>query len=155
MTNATSLAGPFVGIEDKDVVILSAEPTFKELNKVKAKVLSTGIDGEHLCWVMTQDMKATLEATPKFANGSTAVCEGDKVCGLPVFCSNYVGNGYVGLGDWRYQPLGMFGAISLIVDPYSKARSNSVDFVINVDFATTTLRKEAFVLAHAGAITKG
>lgn len=146
VANATTLAGPFVGIKSTDVVRLSAEPTFKELNGMKAKVLASGVDGSAMCYVMTHDMKAILEATPRHAGSERAICEDDKICGLPVFCSNYVGAGFVGLGDWRYQPLGLFGQMELIVDPFSQARKNSVDFVLNANFGTVTLRKEAFVL---------
>ncbi len=53
---------------------------------------------------------------------------------------------YIGLGDWTYQPLGTFGQMRFIVDPYSKARKDSVDFVLNADFGTKTLRPEAFLL---------
>jgi len=51
---------------------------------------------------------------------------------------------YIGIGDWRYQPAGLFGNISLVVDPYSQARKNCVDFVLNTDFATKTLKVNAF-----------
>ena len=60
----------------------------------------------------------------------------------------------MGLGDWRYQPMGLFGSLRFIVDPYSKARKDSVDFVLNADYATKTLRDDAFMLgkvATAGA----
>lgn len=53
---------------------------------------------------------------------------------------------YIGLGDWEYQPMGTFGQMRFIVDPYSKARKDSVDFVLNADYGTKTLRPEAFVL---------
>lgn len=53
---------------------------------------------------------------------------------------------YIGLGDWRYQPMGMFGAMRFIVDPYSQARKDCVDFVLNADYGTKTLREEAFIL---------
>ena len=53
---------------------------------------------------------------------------------------------YIGLGDWRYQPMGLFGTLRFIVDPYSQARKDSVDFVLNTDYATKTLRPEAFIL---------
>lgn len=53
---------------------------------------------------------------------------------------------YIGLGDWRYQPMGMFGSLRFIVDPYSKARKDCVDFVLNTDYATKTIRPEAFKL---------
>ena len=44
----------------------------------------------------------------------------------------------------------LFGDISFIIDPYSQARKDAVDFVLNANYATTTLRKEAFALAKVG-----
>lgn len=146
VTSATTLVGPFVALASSTIEV-SEEPTFKELNKIKAKVLATGVDGEHLCWVMTKAQKAIAEATPKDAGSGIMVCENDHIAGLPVFTTNYIGEGYIGLGDWRYQPMGLFGDISFIIDPYSQARKDAVDFVLNVNYGTTTLRKEAFALA--------
>lgn len=144
-TGATTLVGPFV-TKATAPTQLSATPTFLELNKMKAAVLAKGVDGEHMCWVMTQAMKATLEATPKDAGSGIMVCENDTIAGLPVYCSHYIGEGFVGLGDWRYQPMGMFGDISFIVDPYSQARKDAVDFVLNVNYGTATLNADAFAL---------
>ena len=147
VTGATTLAGPFTDIKAGDVVQFSKEPTFKEFNNLKAKVLSTGVDGENLCWVMTKAQKAIAEATPKDAGSGIMVCENDRIAGLPVFTTHYIGENNIGLGDWRYQPMGLFGDMSFIIDPYSKARNDAVDFVLNVNYGTTTLRKEAFALA--------
>lgn len=149
VTAATSLVGPFVGLAAK-AEKMSAVPTFLDFVNIKAKVLAAGIDGEHLCWVMTQAQKAIAEATPKDAGSGLMICDNDKIAGIPVFCSHYIGEGYVGLGDWRYQPMGLFGDISFVIDPYSKARSNAVDFVLNVNYATTTLQSKAFVLGKVG-----
>lgn len=150
VTSATTLVGPFVALASSPVEV-SAEPTFKDFNKVKAKVLATGVDGEHLCWVMTKAQKAIAEATPKDAGSGIMVCENDHIAGLPVFTTNYIGEGFIGLGDWRYQPMGLFGDISFIIDPYSQARKDAVDFVLNVNYGTTTLRTEAFALAKCKA----
>lgn len=146
VSGATTLIGPFVALASSPVGV-STEPTFKDFNKVKAKVLATGVDGEHLCWVMTKAQKAIAEATPKDAGSGIMVCENDHIAGLPVFTTNYIGEGFIGLGDWRYQPMGLFGDISFIIDPYSQARKDAVDFVLNVNYGTTTLRSEAFALA--------
>ena len=150
VTSATTLVGPFVALASSPVEV-SAEPTFKDFNKVKAKVLATGVDGEHLCWVMTKAQKAIAEATPKDAGSGIMVCENDHIAGLPVFTTNYIGEDFIGLGDWRYQPMGLFGDISFIIDPYSQARKDAVDFVLNVNYGTTTLRTEAFALAKCKA----
>lgn len=153
VTDATTLVGPFVALASSPVEV-SAEPTFKDFNSLKAKVLATGVDGEHLCWVMTKAQKAIAEATPKDAGSGIMVCENDHIAGLPVFTTNYIGEGYIGLGDWRYQPMGLFGDISFVIDPYSQARKDAVDFVLNVNYGTTTLRSEAFALAKVKAASQ-
>lgn len=150
-TGATSLVGPFVGKADK-ATAMSATPTFADFVELKAAVLASGVDGTNLCWVMTQAQKAIAEATPKDAGSGIMVCEQDHIAGIPVFCTHYIGEGYIGLGDWRYQPMGLFGDISFIVDPYSQARKDAVDFVLNCNYGTTTLRPEAFAL---GKVTPG
>lgn len=163
VTGASTLAGPFANIAAANVVALSAVPTFGELNGMKAKVLESGIDGEHLCWVMTKSQKAILEGVPVNSDGIyRPLIENDTLCGLPVYTTNFIRKTttsggtttvteYIGLGDWRYQPMGLFGDINFIVDPYSKARNNAVDFVMNVNYGTVTLRPEAFALGQVGA----
>lgn len=198
VNGATNLVGPFVGKVDT-AVPLSVTPTFKELNvDMKAKLLETGIDGEHLCWIMTKSLAATLEGTPISEKGIfMPMLQNGMLCGLPVYTTNAIRNvaktykkyngtawadytlaandtvkgqvsktselpttgvtsgdiyliaeitEYIGLGDWRYQPMGLFGTIRFIVDPYSQARKDSVDFVLNTDYGTKTLRSEAFKL---------
>ena len=146
VTNATTLVGPFVG-KVAGATAFSAEPTFKEFNSLKAKVLESGVDGDALCWVMTKAQQAIAEATPKDAGSGIMVCENGHIAGLPVFTTNYIGKGNIGLGDWRYQPMGLFGDMSFVVDPYSQARKDAVDFVLNVNYGTTTLQADAFALA--------
>lgn len=155
VSGATNLVGPFVAALTTKKT-LSPVPTFKELNAMKAAVLETGIDGEHLCWTMTKSMQAILEGEPVNASGVfKPVIENGMMCGLPVFTTNCMRNGtteYIGLGDWRYQPMGLFGQMSFIVDPYSQARKNAVDFVFNADYATKTLRSEAFMIGQVSAV---
>ena len=177
VNQATNLVGPFANITinaAKDaaqrdpkipaVVNLSSVPTFEELNvKMKAKVLETGIEGSHLCWVMTKSMQAILEGKPINSDGIyVPMIQNGTLCGLPVYTTNAIrktttsGNTttvteYIGLGDWRYQPMGLFGTLRFIVDPYSQARKDSVDFVLNCDYGTKTLRPEAFLLGQVAA----
>lgn len=157
VTNATTLVGPFVG-KVATAVELSAIPTFEQLNGMKAKVLSSGVSGENLCWVMTKSMEAILEGQPINPDGIyVPMVQNHTLCGLPVYTTNTIKGSdaeYIGLGDWRYQPMGLFGAIRFIVDPYSRARKDSVDFVLNADYATATLVEDAFELGEVGAKTE-
>lgn len=146
VANATNLKGPFVDKKAGAKAFSSDEPTFKDFNSMKAEVLKTGITGENMCYIMTQSQKAIAEGTPKDAGSGFMVCENNMIAGLPVFCTSAIGEGYIGIGDWRYQPMGLFGAISFIIDPYSSSKSDVVNFVFNAMYGTTTLRPEAFVL---------
>lgn len=158
VNGATDLKGPFVDLAATPVP-LSAVPTFQELNaNMKAKVLETGIDGSNMCWVMTKSMEAILEGTPINEKGIfIPMIQNHTLCGLPVYTTNVMRDSnsaeYIGLGDWRYQPMGLFGALRFIVDPYTKARQDSVDFVLNCDYATKTIRPEAFMLGKVGLPT--
>lgn len=145
VANASEIAGPFVALKASAKQIGPALD-FKTLNTAKAELLATGIDGEKLCWVMTKAQQAILEATPKDAGSGIMVCEDDKICGIPVFTTHFIGEGYIGLGDWQYQPMGLFGDTTFIVDPYSGAKSNTISYTFNTHYATATLRTEAFKL---------
>lgn len=168
VNGATNLIGPFADIaanKASSIVSLSSVPTFEELNgKMKAKLLETGIEGSHLCWIMTKSMEAILEGTPVNSKGIfVPMLQNGQLCGLPVYTTNAIrktgtneeGNTtvteFIGLGDWRYQPMGLFGTIRFIVDPYSQARKDSVDFVLNCDYGTKTVRSEAFMLGQVSA----
>ena len=176
VTGATHLVGPFAKIlqvaaksaasrtdEEKRynaVVDLHEVPTAEELNKLmKAGVLEKGVVGNHLCWVMTKSMKAILEVTPINANGIfVPMIQNDTLFGLPVYTTNCLRKTvegttteYIGLGDFAYQPMGLFGSLRFIVDPYSQARKDAIDFVLNTDYATKTLIPEAFILGEVGA----
>ena len=41
--------------------------------------------------------------------------------------------------------------MSFVVDPYSQARKDAVDFVLNVNYGTTNLLADAFALAKVKA----
>lgn len=140
-TGATNLVGPFIGKIPTQIT-----KAFADINKLKAAVLKSGVEGEHMAWVMTKSTKAILEATSKDTGSGIMICENDMIAGIPVFTTEFIGDDYIGIGDFTYQPVGQFGDFSFIVDPYTEARKDVVQFTLHVDFGTKTLRSDAFVL---------
>lgn len=140
-TGATNLVGPFIG---KSPTMIAK--TYADINKLKAAVLKSGVEGEHMAWVMTKSTKAILEAMSKDTGSGIMICENDMIAGIPVFTTEFIGDDYIGIGDFTYQPVGQFGDFSFIVDPYTEARKDVVQFTLHVDFGTKTLRSDAFVL---------
>lgn len=145
------IVGPFVKAAEDPFEFVGDVPTRKELLKMKARVTKTGLKLVAPCWVMTEDMKAELEDLKVDAGSGRFVCENDRILGYPVFCTPAIGEGNIGFGDWAYQAAGFFDSMNLIADPYTLARNNAVDFVLNARFGTVTLYEEAFVLGHKEA----
>ena len=87
--------------------------------------------------------------TPKWAGADNAIIENGRINGVPVFCNHNVADLAVYYGAFKYAPMGLFGDINFIVDPYTQSRKNVVDFVLNANYAISVLRKEAFAkLTH-------
>ena len=141
---AKAPAGPLVGLSATTLSALGAK-TFRELNQAKARLLGKGYSTEGMCWAMSEGTKALLEATPKDAGSGIMVCENGRVCGLPVYCTHEMGND-IALGDWRFQVISQFGGVSFIVDPYSGKRKDKIEFSLNTEVGTATLRPDAFEL---------
>lgn len=149
LDSTDNLAGPFVALKAKATAI-AADPTLKDFTALKAQVLKSGVPGSRLCWVMTKSTAAILEGTPRDAGSGIMLIEDGKLAGVPVFTTEAIGDGYVGIGDWIYQVLGLFGDISFVVDPYTGGDADIINFYLNANYGTATLRPEAFALAKIG-----
>lgn len=135
-----SLQGPFV-----TATAVTQSFDFKGLNAAKAVLLGKGYEESALVFVMDAATKAELEATPKDAGSGIMTIENGKLCGCPVFVSSKL-NGKIGLGDFRFQVVGQFGQVSLVIDPYSQAEKGKTRFVLETNMGTATLDKDAFLL---------
>ena len=150
---STRLFGPLYGASTQGS-FAGAVPTFAELLALKGAVLNTGVVAdETMCFVMSEAMKATLEATPIDAGSGRMIVENGRIAGYPIFCTNYINlkadgtataKENIAFGIWSYEPLGQFGDLRLTYDPYSGAPADIVRFTLNSDWAMTCLRPEAF-----------
>ena len=155
VNGATDLVGPFIPANMKaenKLTYTGDAPTLKQITGAKTAILKHNVKSEGLCYVMSDVTKGNLEATPKWQGANQAIVDDNgKINGVPVFCTNEVADGQIYVGAFKYAPQGLFGDMVFIVDPYSKARNNAIDCVLNVDYAISVLRQEAFaVLSKIG-----
>ena len=155
VNGATDLVGPFIPANmraENKLTYTGDAPTLKQITGAKTAILKHNVKSEGLCYVMSEVTKGDLEATPKWQGANQAIVdENGKINGVPVFCTNEVADGQIYVGAFKYAPQGLFGDMVFIVDPYSKARNNAIDCVLNVDYAISVLRQEAFaVLSKIG-----
>lgn len=79
------------------------------------------------------------------------VDDNGRINGVPVFTTSYAEEGVIEFGAFKYAPQGLFGDMVFIVDPYTQARKNAIDFVLNADYAVSILRQEAFAMLTKSA----
>lgn len=146
--------GPFAGGKTQGTFAGSV-PTLKELMEMKGKVAATGVEMSGFCFVMSENMKAILEATPIDAGSGRMIVENGTIKGYPVFTTEYINYGsdknkaaveYVAAGCFGYLAANQYGDLRIVVNPYSRAKDDIVEVTINGDWSITTLRTEAFAL---------
>ena len=146
--------GPFAGGKTQGSFAGSV-PTLKELMEMKGKVAATGVEMSGFCFVMSENMKAILEATPIDAGSGRMIIENGTIKGYPVFTTEYINYGsdknkaaveYVAAGCFGYLAANQYGDLRIVVNPYSRAKDDIVEVTINGDWSITTLRTEAFAL---------
>ena len=146
--------GPFAGAKANGS-FAGAVPTYKELLSMKGAIYGSGVDAIGFCYVMSENMKSILEATPIDAGSGKMIVENGTIAGYPVFTTEYINYGsdknkanveYIGAGCFGYLPINQYGDLRVVVDPYSRAKEDIVQVTINADWSMTTLRTEAFAL---------
>ena len=147
--------GPFAGAKAQKT-FAGDTPTLKELLAMKGAVAGEGIQMIGFCYVMSEAMKAKLEATSVDAGSGKMIIENGRIAGAyPVFTTEYINYGansekagveYIAAGVFAYLPLNQHGELRMVVDPYTQAKKDCVVITLNSDWSMTTLRKEAFAL---------
>ena len=147
--------GPFAGAKAQ-VIFAGDTPTLKELLGMKGAVAGEGVQMIGFCYVMSEAMKAKLEATSVDAGSGKMIIENGRIAGAyPVFTTEYINYGankekagveYIAAGVFAYLPLNQHGELRMVVDPYTQAKKDCVVITLNSDWSMTTLRKEAFAL---------
>ncbi len=152
--------GPFAGAKAQET-FAGDTPTLKELLAMKGAVAGEGIQMIGFCYVMSEAMKAKLEATSVDEGSGKMIIENGRVAGAyPVFTTEYINYGansekagveYIAAGVFAYLPLNQHGELRMVVDPYTQAKKDCVVITLNSDWSMTTLRKEAFALGKTTA----
>ena len=135
--STTTPAGIFYGQSPKTIA------TFKDICDLEASIEDANVIGE--CkYVMSNKAKAALRNMAKSTKSTQLVMENGEVDGTPVLNTSNVEAQNIAYGDWNNLAIGQWGAIDLVVDPYTLAKDGQVRIVINAFFDAVTLRPEAF-----------
>jgi len=116
--------------------------------------LEAGVEGNNVydeCkYVMDPKSKAVLRNMARSGDHTRLVMENKEVDGTPAFVTSNVPENTVIYGAWSNLVIGQWGAIDLIVDPYTQAGNGCVRLVINAFFDAKVARNEAFAFGTTG-----
>lgn len=147
---ATGVNGLFVN--PSTVKKFTGVPSYADICGFVGEVDSTGIVPTATAgFVMNNAMRATLKATPRVAGGERMIIENDMIDGVPVFVTEYADANTIEYGYFSYALVGQFGDSTLIVDPYTKAAKNQIQFTLNSFWDIKSARTQAFGVLEATA----
>lgn len=147
---ATGVNGLFVN--PTTVKTFTGTPSYVDICGFVGDVDSTGIvPSATAAFVMNNAMRATLKATPRVAGGERMIIENDMIDGVPVFVTEYASANTIEYGYFGYALVGQFGDSTLIVDPYTKAAKNQIQFTLNSFWDIKPARAQAFGVLEATA----
>lgn len=149
------LEATILGAEDGDLtkpegIFHKIDPTahtvsnFADLVNAESDIEDANVVGE-MKYVMSNKAKAAFRSMAKSAKTTQLVMEGGQIDGTPVLNTSHVSGKNFVYGDFSNLAIGQFGAVDLLVDPYTKASSGQIRIIINAYFDSKVLRPEAFV----------
>ena len=135
--STTQPAGIFNG-QTVDAIADFEDVCDKEADIEEANILGA------IKYVVSPKAKAKLRGMIKGTNGTGMVYENGAVDGVPALVTTNVAQNKYVVGDFSNLAIGQWGAIDLVVDPYTKAADGQIRLVINAFFDAKVLRPEAF-----------
>lgn len=117
---------------------------FADLVNAESDIEDANVVGE-MKYVMSNKAKAAFRSMAKSAKTTQLVMEGGMIDGTPVLNTSHVAGKNFVYGDFSNLAIGQFGAVDLLIDPYTKAAQGMIRIVINAYFDAKVLRPEAFV----------
>lgn len=123
------------------------KPTYAEIIALETAVLDNNVAADESgAYIMSPSMLGYLKSTAIAGNDHLFITDGKTLNGYPIIVSNLMGAGKIGFGFFSYAVLSQFGNVSVVIDPYTGAKTNTVNFVLNADYDITVLRSQAFAI---------
>lgn len=116
---------------------------FAGLCALEAAVETAKFNGEK-AYICSPAMKATLRGMVKGANaGVGMVWENNEIDGTKAISTGFVNGKKVAYGQFDQLVIGQWGALDLVIDPYTKAKNASIVITVNAWFDAKLLREGA------------
>lgn len=112
-----------------------------------AAIASDDADIDTLKIVTTATIEAAMRGAYLDAGSGRFLMENGKVIGIDTIYSNNCPANTIIMGVWNQFVVGQWGGIDLIANPYTKAKENLIELIINANFDMGCYYPEAFCVA--------
>lgn len=131
---------------------INGAASWADIVALESAIEGANADAENMKYITCPAAKGILKTTSKVAGQNGFILDGTEMNGYPVLVTNAVANGLqVGadeygilFGNFNDLVIGQWGALDLIVDPYTVAKEGKVRIVINAYFDAKPRRAESF-----------
>ena len=153
------------GIGDVSHGTNGGAPTWANTLTFMRTLAEANVDSEAMKWAMTPGVLATMMGTEKSSSTARYILEepGNRLLGHPVVWTNNVpsnltkgtGTGLHAaiLGHWPDLLIGQWGGISLLVDPFTRAKDGTVQIIVNSFWDIGVRQPGAFVAGQDIVVT--
>lgn len=156
MLSGTKLEGATNGafVKENADITYADKLSFIDVVALETEVMDAGVDVTDgtAAYVCTPRIYGALKSTPKEKGSSEMICKDGMINGYPVLVSSYMDTDTIGFGVFSYSAIGQFGEMDLVIDPYTSAKSNTVNFILNADYDLVIARTEAFAIAKKATV---
>ena len=131
-----------------------AAPTWEHIVQLETEVAVDNADIGALAYMTNAKVAGKLKSTPKIGGYPAYVLEGDRLNGRPLYVTNQVrsdltkgtgtGLSAIFFGNWSDLLIGTWGALDILVDPYSLGTSGGVRVVVFSDVDIAVRHPESF-----------
>ncbi|SMX27286.1 Phage capsid family protein [Pelagimonas phthalicica] len=127
------------------------QPTYGEIIEMETEVALDNALTSSVRYVGNAKFRGHCKSTEKFAgsNGQPVWENGNTVNGSKTEITNQFANGDVLFGNLKDVLIGLWGALDILVDPYTKSLSGTRRIVLHQDFDVALRRKESFCLGRS------
>lgn len=144
-----TILGTGTGSTTEPVGLFATAPSATTTDYKKLAALEATIEDANVIndckYIMSNSAKATFRTTQKGTGTASFILEGNEIDGQQVLNTSNVEKNMFAYGDWSNLAIGQWGAIDLVVDPYTKAADGQIRLVINAYFDAKVLRDGTIV----------
>lgn len=122
----------------------AGDPTWASVLGMEEEIEEGNALQGNLTYIVAPSVKTKFKATAKVAGSANFIQEGNEVNGYPVLSTNSIMADGAVLGNFNDIVIAQWGAMDIVVDPYSQAKAAKVVLVINAYFDVVARNAKSF-----------